>query len=1833
MRKFKNNKAGVSNVLGYLFSIAVASMVMVSSIIITNNIIEEKKSQVAEIEAQRIANYVANAISDAVAAKQSMPNADYHKKLDLPSAIGGMSYGIQVTDTTVSVVSSSGRVLASSSTYNANALGVSIANNIVYGSDIEISYEGSQFVRTLDFGTGNGYEHSPVEAGSFRVDTYRLDYPSIGQPYWQDAISPNRIPIVVANPSDYNFTDATVKIVLNASNFDYGNATVIPQSKSDSISGVSGIVGSSSTEDAIYADQFASDMRLYEYDEKSPSTLPYYPAVLQSQPSWYRYWELGISEDVYTYGGVKTRDRDSISFNITSINSIPGLKSNVIWNSIKLCEQGGEQAVEEGMAPYVNCFKYSSSTGEACFDRSQVFDKLITPYGIDDGKTFALDLFGYVANYPSTGDIKMFIGSSTVQIKYGDIYVDSEVPSLEDIQAAIDEAAATPGQDVIYLNQSEDFPYFSCNYQSLVINTPVTLVGEYLNKDEAPLVDISGTRISDYILKILPGGSGTRLIMLTFSDGGSGEGGYCVPPTNNQICSGLVLDGCNNVVVSNCHFRDNNGDGILIYNANNNIITNCESYDNSDNGLLISGVGSSRNCIMYSNFSYSPHNGIRLDGRANKNTIYACGAHHNIGGNGIKIYSDSSSGPTIDNEIVDCDIYGNTGPAADGIQISSDDQGLPWNPDPNNIYVPKYNNITGCKIHNNGESSNAAAGIFLFYTIYNNITDCEIYDTYGAGIYGYSSYYNKITDCSIYNTYNTITDCFGCGDGIYFGENFFMSSVENCNIYNNQEDGIRLNELNVLHDPDLPSTRDDTITNCRIHDNNQAGINLTDTIRIYISQCDIYRNSRDGIYIEGGDPDFGRWDSENPPGPGDEVKYCNIFANGDDGIHMWSGGTELLGILTCTKIHDNNFCANGIAAGHEGAGVYLGGSLLNRKPSVSRIYHNNFLYYTSGDHCAYDQTLDIHDNQWDVNGIGNWWYDLPYNDPDGYPHFVYPGANDPSYLFDHAAGPNGRYKIDPRGALGAGWITGDDDDNPYGPGHSDPTRRGIFLNPSTVIVEDGASSLCPNITDNIQDAINMVIDGGTVYVTGSSNSYAINGPLTITKSLRLIGIPNENGAYPTIKIASFACCPEPYAARTLINITGMSLDPAVATKTIFIENITFDGQLSADRGIQININNPPATPDDYVSISNCKFKNIQYVSTTYGQNGEAIYIKANNRVSVKNCVLTDNKYGIYQAGNDGRITDCSFDGNQVYGLYLAATASNNKIYHNYFGLNSSNTKDAKNVSSGNLNNQWDNGYPSGGNRWASFDVASEGANDSFHGGSQPTLIGGDGIVDKPYSIEGGGQDRFPLGGTVSGQEQVSPPSKKRSFAIDYWNSYGESILLAKLSIAAGAEKKLYLYYGGGKGNVETDSIGNVAEFYDTFDSAPLSSAKWNVLGGAPYVSSDGILELKKLPGGSMVPPTIQFIMSKNSYWSIPQVDQPSPGNNEHTVNEELYLVEASIKLNESYSKNQASLILLSQSNSNYNNAYLVSINANATNPQNPTNNLTIHKRKYVSSQFEKNLTSVNLPSSLNDWFRIKSYVYISSNIYAQDQWHYNATDVAEINNTLFDLASFSEFNQSSYMDGNNTKVDSLTVPVSNPIPGDFDGYDPWSSGGIGIGCGLLTSNDPTITDGSVLVDWIRALKTPLVPPNVAVGAPESVLYYWSNPVVSAADFNSGNPSSPGPLLRDYHYSSSTTEFIINGLEGNAGYRISITKGSENTILPGMNVEILQDINILGTATFSSTSIQQYEAESIPITTNTNHPLYVRFSVVSGPGGLSAANSWWAVNSIVIERIERGIVIK
>ncbi|MCX6667877.1 MAG: DUF2341 domain-containing protein [Euryarchaeota archaeon] len=260
MRRIPDNQQGVSNVIAYLLSFVIASTVMTSSVLITTGIIQDKTAQIASVEAQNLANKIADALVEAIASRQSMPDSECAKTLAIPVYLAGLEYYVEVTDTAVYVNTTNGMVSKKSTTYAVEDLNIGFSSDRIYSGSgkIEIIYNKPAYVYKFDFGKGNSTSHSPVESGYYMVtESFGItscepgwvlpnSYPADDYPY--------RIPINVSNPSSDNLTNISVQITLNPKNFDYNHARVI--------------VASSST--------VFSDLIFCDPDSSTPIALPYY---------------------------------------------------------------------------------------------------------------------------------------------------------------------------------------------------------------------------------------------------------------------------------------------------------------------------------------------------------------------------------------------------------------------------------------------------------------------------------------------------------------------------------------------------------------------------------------------------------------------------------------------------------------------------------------------------------------------------------------------------------------------------------------------------------------------------------------------------------------------------------------------------------------------------------------------------------------------------------------------------------------------------------------------------------------------------------------------------------------------------------------------------------------------------------------------------------------------------------------------------------------------------------------------------------------------------------------------------------------------------------------------------------------------------------------------------------------------------------------------------------------------------------------------------------------------------------------------------------------------
>lgn len=234
MRSFKYNKKAISNVLGYLMAFTITSSVMLTAVMTTTSIINDKVNEANSLQSQTLANLISNTLVDAAYVVQSMPDAEYNKILDVPPRLAGdREYYIEITPTMVYIKTTDGAVQESAPIYGAESLDLHMNQKIYTGSGkIKISYQKPSAVYTLDFSVGNSTNHSAVESGSYFVSPSNQHDPDWPLDFEE---SHYRIPILINNtvppfyPETYkakNLTNFPLKIDLNPTNFDYTHAHV-----------------------------------------------------------------------------------------------------------------------------------------------------------------------------------------------------------------------------------------------------------------------------------------------------------------------------------------------------------------------------------------------------------------------------------------------------------------------------------------------------------------------------------------------------------------------------------------------------------------------------------------------------------------------------------------------------------------------------------------------------------------------------------------------------------------------------------------------------------------------------------------------------------------------------------------------------------------------------------------------------------------------------------------------------------------------------------------------------------------------------------------------------------------------------------------------------------------------------------------------------------------------------------------------------------------------------------------------------------------------------------------------------------------------------------------------------------------------------------------------------------------------------------------------------------------------------------------------------------------------------------------------------------------------
>lgn len=1748
MRRFYSDKKGVSNVLGYVFSFGIASVIMVSAVIVTTGIINNRVSAVAKLEAQSIANKVADAILEAATTWGSMPNADYQKMLDMPEDIAGRNYYVEITDSLVYVNTTDGQVSTSCSNYGAEQLGIGITGGRTYGGGnrLKILIDKSDIVAKFDFGTGDLLSHSPVESGYYMVSEKTPSGSTDRDPPWWDAKYKCRIPILIENDSPEDLIDTPVKIVLNPTNFDYSRANVTINSDKDNIT---------------------ADLTFYEAPKDCIATIDISP--YEWDPNWFY-------------------QKQTKTIDVTILAISEGYnKNDVDGETIKLSTEDGE----------IYAASWSNTSGIAKFDREGALGCLD-----GDGDHFLNSLSYEVSVSGLLKNGRDFAGSATIIIVNS-----SYVHEGESIRDAIDDV--TDGHTIFVYNgvYSESMP-------SVSINNQINLVGQSRNSTILWLMNALSVYANNVILDSFTVNSYST----TVKDDGIYISSQHVNVINCLISAckkGIHIVNSEDINISNCESRYNigdyltgkNGEGIFIEGSSYSVyIRDCNIHDNGiggtdGDGIVIHGATLSNiyviNCYIHDN----QDDGVEIAEEADTNWVNNTNCSNN-GDAGVNIAGENSN----NNHIINCSFWGN----GKGIKI----------------YEGKYNEIRNCEMACNG-----GFGVLLgetpggIGTSSNTITNCVVHNNGNDGIHLELAFENTITNCEIYSNGNAVSK-----SGIYFyrsGKSGEANNINYCNIYNNYDDGIILR-----------SSSYNVINNCNVFDNGDDGLNLSgyqviDSCNNQILKCNFYGNSRItatgvGVYIAGGSVS-------------NTINYCNFEAQ---------------------KNNDPEWLPE-----HWNAYDYCGKDA------------NNWNY-----------------NYWDDYGPDHGWlgYYPDYEIPPYLPRLGGGGLN----VFDYypIGPPTPRYSFTP-------WVVIVNNDYPIPPG-PDP-------NPDYYHVR------------KIQTGIDRSIAGGIIhiyckYLMEQPQPYSEN--VFVNYTLTLIGkIPNDI----TIKSKTTGSGDVIQVNANYVNITGFNIKNGkngINTSGhthLKIENCNIYGNTrgvymsssanynrilncniysNSDKGIYL-------LSSDYFNITDCEiynntiygihlansrsnpesgifkcnvyengnhgiyiqsaFPNYVKLCEIYGNKGDGIYIATSgNYQNISNNEIYENKHGI-EVYNTARtnITYCSIYSNIQHGIYIRSPSNNNiirycdikdndqcginlansnnnkieecDIHSNKWGMNLSGGSDSNTIKNSSIcdntnhginitgssasnkifrnkftnndenandsstgTNLWYDTYPKwlggtgqGGNYWNNYDEESEGASDYFKGAATPQATpGSDSIADNAYNAflsnpSNHVKDNYPW----------CIRSSIKPYYIDYWNPYGESVILVNMSLGKYDETYLYLYYNYTGHLSQTDERFNhgmdeISLFFDDFNDGIFNSQKWI----GTITESGGMANL-------LSPATIT-----TKDYSIPEVGNPIEKDYSKTMNESMYIVEAKVNIS---SNGQCNIVLLNELGgpAEFFKNYIISVNAT------PINDFTIYKSRYIGAPVLNLLEKDESMPDISHWLRFKSYLYLSKTCYKPDPSTKTTENLTSITSYIYNDATFTDEGNVSGWD---TDIDYL---VNDPVG------DPYPKGHVCLAAGLLGSPNHQIK-----VDWIRVTKTPIVSPTTTVGAMESINYGWKyTSTVDSANKVGTNPFDPGPLLCDYNYAkskgpSNTGTFVIKNLQPN-DYTITVTMGNYSG--PCAQTIVRYGPGAIYGTTLPATGKGQFQTKWFPITWKyDNRDLELTFS--------SSSSSTWTVDSLIIEKGKKGVNI-
>ena len=356
---------------------------------------------------------------------------------------------------------------------------------------------------------------------------------------------------------------------------------------------------------------------------------------------------------------------------------------------------------------------------------------------------------------------------------------------------------------------------FGCYEENLLIDKPLSIIGEVNDKGEKPIICGDNEENVD-VIKIQAEATIKNLSVTQQS--------------TKKISDFSTEDGLLSIydaaTIEDCNIYKTSKNGIVIKGTSQPPdIKNCKIFDVKRNGVLITSHGrlSIENCII-------THAGTGV--HADENAcckIHSCDIFENT--DGIIIEDDTQF-----SSIEVCKIYGNKGVGVgikgqEGLMSTTSVKKSEIFENKTGIYEEEYSTseVSLCQIYKNHASGIEISGSSGKYE------NCDVFENNGPGIHIDACETDDdkiearptIKDCKIYNGKN-------CGIEVEFSAE---GAIINCEIFNNDGPGIRVAEEDTKP----------TIRQCKIHNGKKDGILIENGADAIIEECNIFDNSGENI--------------------------------------------------------------------------------------------------------------------------------------------------------------------------------------------------------------------------------------------------------------------------------------------------------------------------------------------------------------------------------------------------------------------------------------------------------------------------------------------------------------------------------------------------------------------------------------------------------------------------------------------------------------------------------------------------------------------------------------------------------------------------------------------------------------------------------------------------------------------------------------------------------------------------------------------------------------------------------------------------------------------------